>query len=93
MARVNRRRLASVPSLADAEPRSPIHTWNACCAGREPAEALDWRDREDLFVGFWEARWSLEAIAEHTRSTSYTVARVLDRALPHRSRVRREVAA
>ncbi|RZT87530.1 hypothetical protein EV383_4455 [Pseudonocardia sediminis] len=74
-----RRRLAPIPPLHEASPRSGAAMWEACCAGREPAESLHWRDREDLFVRLTQAGWSVEAVAEHTRTTVYTVDRILDR--------------
>lgn len=83
---MTRRRLGPFPVRELVQPRSPQWLWDACCRGDEPAEALDHRDREDLFVGFWEAGWPATVIAGHTRSTPYTVTRVLDRVLPARSR-------
>lgn len=63
--------------------RLPIHgirsgqwLWRACCAGREPAESLDWRDREDLVAALVERGWSDVEIATLTRMTTYTTARI-----------------
>jgi hypothetical protein len=63
--------------------RLPIHgarsgqwLWRACCAGREPAESLDPRDREDLVHALVERGWTDVEIATLTRMTSYTAARI-----------------
>jgi hypothetical protein len=53
--------------------------WEACCAGREPAEALDPRDREDLVAGLVECGWTDVEVAVHTRMSTYTAARIRDR--------------
>jgi hypothetical protein len=57
-------------------PRSGALLWTACCAGREPAEALDPRDREDLVADLDAAGWTLHEIAVHTRMTTYTTGRI-----------------
>lgn len=51
----------------------------ACWAGREPAESLPQRDREDLVYGLWLRRWTDVEIATHCRMTSYTTARIRER--------------
>lgn len=50
--------------------------WAACCAGREPAESLDPRDREDLVAALLERGWSDTQIAVLTRMSTYTTARI-----------------
>ena len=59
--------------------RSGRLLWEACCAGREPAEALDPRDREDLVAGLVEHGWTDVEIAVHTHMSTYTTARIRDR--------------
>lgn len=56
--------------------RSGALLWAACCAGREPAEALDPRDREDLVAALVDRGWSDVQIAVLTRMTTYTTARI-----------------
>jgi hypothetical protein len=60
-------------------PRSGTLLWTACCAGREPAESLDPRDREDLVADLVAAGWSLHEIAVHTRMSTYTTGRIAAR--------------
>ena len=62
-----------------ARPRSGVLLWKACCEGREPAEALDPRDREDLVAALVEQRWTDVEIATHTRMSTYTTARIRQR--------------
>jgi hypothetical protein len=64
--------------------RSGAILWRACCAGREPAEALDPRDREDLVAVLVGRGWTDTEIAVLTRMSTYTTARI---------RVRLELAA
>lgn len=47
-----------------------------CRAGRLPAEALSSKARADLFREFWAAGWTNQQIAEHTRTSGYTVDRI-----------------
>lgn len=70
-----------IPSSLRRPPgvRSGRLLWEACCAGREPAEALDPRDREDLVAGLVESGWADVEIAVHTRMSTYTAARIRDR--------------
>jgi hypothetical protein len=50
--------------------------WQACCRGDEPAESLSQEARRAL-VGLLAGRgWSDREIAEHTRMTLYTTARI-----------------
>jgi len=72
-----RRRLTAPP--ARPERRSDVGRWRACCAGELPAEALSTRDREDLLAELHGLGWTDREIAEHTRLSTYTTARLLDR--------------
>ena len=60
-------------------PRSGVLLWTACCEGREPAEALDVRDREDLVAALVAQCWTDVEIATHTRMSTYTTGRIRDR--------------
>lgn len=59
--------------------RSGAVVWRACCAGREPAESLDPRDREDLVASLVERGWTDLEIAVLTRMSMYTTARIRNR--------------
>lgn len=61
--------------------RSGPLLWRLCLLGREPAESLHWRDREDLVVGLAGRGWSDVEIAVLTRMSTYTTARIRERAL------------
>lgn len=66
-------------SVARSAARSGALLWAACCAGREPAESLDPRDREDLVAELAERGWALLEIAVLTRMSMYTTARIATR--------------
>lgn len=55
----------------------PLH-YQAARLGREPAEALDPADRRRLVAELHGLGWADEAIAAHTRMTTYTTARIRD---------------
>lgn len=59
--------------------RSNHKLWLACWEGTEPAEALSTRDREDLVWRLHEQGLTDLEIAEHTRMTDYTTARIRER--------------
>lgn len=59
--------------------RSSPLLWRLCCAGKEPAEALDPRDREDLVAALVARNWSVVEIATLTRMSTYTTARIAAR--------------
>lgn len=59
--------------------RSGALVWSLCCAGREPAESLDPRDREDLVAELVGRGWSVLEIATLTRMTTYTTNRIAER--------------
>ncbi len=59
-------------------PDHPLQ-YRAALDGREPAEALTTRDRARLVAELTAAGWSVPDIAEHTRQTTYTTARIRDR--------------
>lgn len=56
--------------------KSAWRTWRDCCAGLLPAELLSSREREDLVWHLHERGWTDLQIAEHTRMTLYTTARI-----------------
>ncbi|WP_139794831.1 hypothetical protein [Saccharomonospora piscinae] len=66
--------------------------YEACKAGRTPAEALDAGDREDLVAELWQAGMTDVEIATHTRMTTYTTARIRGR-LGLRARTARKRSA
>lgn len=69
-----------VPANASLVPRrAEWRAWERCWDGIEPAEALPTRDREDLVWQMHELGWSDAEIAEHTRMSLYTTARIRDR--------------
>lgn len=72
-----RRRLTAPPSRPGN--RADYRTWQQCCAGELPAEKLSTRDREDLITELYELGWPDSEIAEHTRLSTYTTARIRDR--------------
>lgn len=51
--------------------------WAAVCDGREPAESLPSGHRAALFRTLRADGWTVETIGAWTRTTAYTVARVL----------------
>ncbi len=59
--------------------RSGALLWARCCAGLEPAEALDPRDREDLVAALVARAWTDVEIAVLTRMSTYTSARIRER--------------
>lgn len=73
------RRRGPIPPRTLANVRSHQRMWERACRGLEPAEALDHRDREDLVAQLLEAGWVVPEIAEHTRMTAYTTARIANR--------------
>lgn len=67
------------PLLPDPGERARRALLSACWAGGEPAEVLDTTDREDLVHELWRLNWTDVAIAQHTRMTTYTTARIRER--------------
>lgn len=59
-------------------PDQPLQ-YRAALNGREPAEALTTRDRARLVAALTVRGWTVQRIAEHTRMTTYTTARIRDR--------------
>lgn len=53
--------------------------YNACMAGRLPAESLPLRDADLLIKALHGMGWTTEEIADHTRWSTYTVARKIAR--------------
>ena len=51
----------------------------AAAAGTLPAEALNQRERDALITHLHHLGWSDTDIAEHTRLSTYTTGRILDR--------------
>ncbi len=69
-----------IPTSASLVPRrAEWRVWKRCWEGTEPAEALPTRDREDLVWQMHELGWSDVQIAEHTRMSLYTTARIRNR--------------
>jgi hypothetical protein len=68
----------SIPEACQPiRPRAGHRLWVRCWEGREPAEALPTKDREDLVWDMVDQLgWTDHEIAQHTRLTSYTVARI-----------------
>lgn len=63
-----------------SRPRSSQWIWEACVEGREPAESLTTKDREDLVYHLvHDLKWTDLAIAEHTRMSTPTTARIRER--------------
>lgn len=50
--------------------------YRLCLAGREPAEVLPAEEREQLVRELHGLRWTDQQIADHTRMTLYTTARI-----------------
>lgn len=67
--------------------RSGQLLWRVCLEGREPAESLHWRDREDLVAGLVEHGWTDLEIAALTRMSLYTTARIRRRLVLSPNRV------
>lgn len=61
-------------------PPPPTRTHHAlyrlCLAGREPAESLPTVERARLVAELHDAGWTDQQIADHTRMTLYTTARI-----------------
>lgn len=69
-----------VPAAVDlAAPRAHWRLWQRCMEGKEPAESLPTKDREDLVWQLHERHWSDKEIADHTRMTLYTTVRIRER--------------
>ncbi|MFJ5984221.1 hypothetical protein [Lentzea sp. NPDC092896] len=74
------RRRALPAALVLGRPHASWKLWVRCLEGREPAESLPTRDREDLV---WhlvhELGWLDAEVAAHTQMTEYTTARIRER--------------
>lgn len=57
-------------------PQPHRELYQACLAGREPAESLPTRQRELLVAELCTTGWTDRQIASHTRMTLYTTARI-----------------
>ncbi|MPZ66196.1 MAG: hypothetical protein GEU83_12005 [Pseudonocardiaceae bacterium] len=68
-----------VPPRPDTAPGNRAHLRRACWSGREPAEALPPRDRDELIGDLWSAGWTDTEIAAHTYMSTYTTARIRQR--------------
>lgn len=53
--------------------------YRRCRAGEAPAEVLPPKDRERLVAALWECGWTDVEIADHTRMSTYTTARIRER--------------
>jgi len=60
-------------------PLTRSHLMAACRRGDLPAEVLPTEDRERLLRQLWRAGWNDTEIAQHTRMTTYTAARIRSR--------------
>lgn len=67
------------PTECPPAPRSKRWLWIQCWQGVMPAEALSTKDREDLVWNLVQQGWGDQQIAEHTRMTEYTTARIRER--------------
>jgi hypothetical protein len=71
------RRRAMPKALALGRPRANWKLWVRCLEGHEPAESLPNVDRADLV---WhlihDLGWTDREVADHTRMTDYTTARI-----------------
>lgn len=74
-------RRRSLPSaLALGRPHASQWIWVACVEGREPAESLPTKDREDLVYHLVnDLGWTDLQVAEHTRMTTATTTRIRER--------------
>lgn len=55
------------------------YLFSLCRKGRVPAEALCPADRDRLLRLLWKRGWTVAEIAVHTRTSTYTVGRILER--------------
>lgn len=85
IAEARRTVLADVAEVLDGKwdtpPASPpqrLHPalYRLCLAGREPAESLPTAERSALVAELHGLRWTDQEIADHTRMTLYTTARI-----------------
>lgn len=74
-------RRRSLPSaLALGRPRASQWIWVECVEGREPAESLPTKDREDLVYHLvHDLGWTDLQVAEHTRMSTATTVRIRER--------------
>ena len=66
-------------TLAEVQRTGRIRLYERALAGDEPAEALDTDLREQLVATLCARGWDVQRIAAHTRTTTYTTARIRDR--------------
>lgn len=64
-------------SRADRIQRSRL--WAACWRGEAPAEALPADERDALVHELLTLGWTVDRIAAHTRMTTYTASRIVER--------------
>lgn len=76
---MTRRRVPTTLRQPMSGARSGQLLWRACLEGREPAEALHWRDREDLVAGLVQNGWTDREISALSRMSLYTTARIRHR--------------
>lgn len=60
-------------------PATSPHLFALCRRGQVPAEELSSEDRDRLIRMLWKRCWSVSEIAAHTKLSTYTTARILDR--------------
>jgi hypothetical protein len=74
------RRRALPSALVLGRPRASHWIWVACVEGREPAESLPTKDREDLVYHLvHDCGWTDVRIATHTRMSTATTVRIRER--------------
>lgn len=80
----------------DTRPLHRAHLIRACRTGTEPLETLALAgmpaERDALLASWLRRGWTVTEIAQHTRSTTYTIGRLVSRLHEHARVTPREVA-
>lgn len=63
----------------EAPARSRAALWRACWRGEAPAEELPAGERDALVRALVRLGWSVVQVAQHTRMSTYTTARIVQR--------------
>lgn len=84
---VTRRLRPAYEPPPDTRPLHRAHLVGLCRRGEEPLESLAvagmYGDRDRLLSSWLRAGWSVAEIAQHTRSTTYTIGRLVGRLHVH----------